>query len=507
MKKHSMISLVLALMVLVSGVTACGKTNEQTNEQTNGKACISTLAEAKAAIKDGAYEEAYRYLMTDNSAEATELLSKLVFVPVRTETVKGDYPHIRTFQYDEQGNLLSQRVSGGTDDVERWRGTYDEQGRLITSNDLGNNLIYRLTYDDNGVTVTDKDGDFRCRYEKGLLVSEGYGPCIDECDGYRLRYYSYNDRGQVTAESIRCPVCGVSEEYIHSFDAAGRLLKDKENTYAYDAQGNMVLHLKGDDTQSEEEWTRYTYTYDANGNKIKEEYAHYKPGYTMYDGDVVDPVSQEGSTVYTYDNKNRLIKAEGNGYWQDKYLLADSSLSYSGSGDLGNYTMEYTYDAQDRMIEQEFECFYKYSDNEQEDEYIYRKQTATYGKNGAYTAIVVDENNVTLGKTIVGENGNTAIWHNKVNEKTGQREWILQFAYTYDEFGNLVRQDSYGGTATSITEYELRYYPNGFPSGYIDEKGELWPMAVTRPALEKRLTDGSLTQEEIRKYEALLFPG
>ena len=501
MKKHSIISLVLALMVLVSGVTACGKTN--------GKACISTLAEAKAAIKDGAYEEAYRYLMTDNSAEATELLSKLVFVPVRTETVRGDYLNIWTLQYDEQGNLLSQRA--GTDDVEKWRGTYDEQGRLIVADYISDNITYRLVYDDSGVTVTDKDGDFRYRYENGRLVCETDGICSDECNDYRLRYYSYNEQGQMTAESIRCPVCGVSEEYINSFDADGRLLKDKENTYAYDAQGNMVLHLKGDDTQSEEEWTRYTYTYDANGNKIKEEYAHYKPGYTLmfseYDVRVVEPVSQEGSTVYTYDNKNRLIKAEGKGYWQDKYLLADSSLSYSGSGDLGSYTMEYTYDAQDRMIEQEFECFYKYSDNEQEDEYIYRKQTATYGKNGAYTAIAVDENNVTLGKTIVGENGNKEIWHNRVNEKTGQREWILQFAYTYDEFGNLVHRDSYGGTATSITEYELRYYPNGFYNGYIEGKENLWFTGVSRPALEKRLTDGSLTQEEIRKYEALLFPG
>jgi YD repeat-containing protein len=96
-------------------------------------------------------------------------------------------------------------------------------------------------------------------------------------------------------------------QWTYRYDGAGQLLQavldstdpevaDHDLTYEYDALGNRIRTLVNGQATSTEvnslnQYTRYgdrTYTYDLDGNLVRED-------------------SPAGSTLYSYDDENRLI--------------------------------------------------------------------------------------------------------------------------------------------------------------------------------------------------------
>lgn len=495
MKKQRILSLVFALVLLLGTATACGKKKEEAKKPTESG--IATLAAAKAAIEAGDYEDAYRYLITDESAEATELLSKFAFVPVEyTREKDGEADSKTVYTYDENGNLLSVN-----DDFTY---TYDDQGRMVLANLYKVDKVI-LSYDETGCTIT--RGSDWVRIEDDLLASyPGSHESATAENGWcdkGVYHIIYNEKGQILGYKLVCTVCDVEEtDYSYTYDEQGRLLTDDagingKDIYTYDEQGRLLTKYNGGYGGT---WIKDSYTYDENGNKIKWEYEDYSWDYSNLQEDA-DPeyILTTGCSVYTYDEKGNLIKAEGTGDWQDQYWFTDEGFGITSHGDLSEYTLNITYDGQGRITEREFDSIDKYSDGR---EYrTYRKETYTYDSDGTCTILCTDENNVTLGKRINYADGSNEQWCKNADDS----ELSLKRYEKFDEFGNRIENgnDSAKGTDT----YQLVYYPEGIPTLYMREDvmplavRYLWRINISMPEFARRAVN--FTREEWFRYAHL----
>lgn len=495
MKKQRILSLALALVLLLGTATACGKKKEEAKKPTESG--IATLAAAKAAIEAGDYEAAYRYLITDESAEATELLSKFAFVPMEyTVERDGEADSKTVYTYDENGNLLSVK-----DD---WTYTYDDQGRMVFAK-YTEGYEVTLSYDETGCTIT--QGSEWTRIENDLLASyPGSHESATAENGWcdkGVWHILYNEKGQILGYKLVCTVCDVEEtDYSYTYDEQGRLLTvdngiNGKDIYTYDEQGNLLTKYNGGYRGT---WIKDSYTYDENGNKIKWEYEYCSLDYSNSQEDA-DPEYKliTGCSVYTYDEKGNIIKAEGTGYWQDQYWFTDALFVITGCSDLGGYTLNITYDGQGRITEREIDSIDKYSDGR---EYrTYRKETYTYDSDGTCTILCTDENNVMLGKRINYADGSNEQWCKNADDS----ELSLKRYEKFDEFGNRIENGNDSAKATDT--YQLVYYPEGIPTLYMREDvmpiavRYLWRINISMPEFARRAVN--FTREEWFRYAHL----
>ena len=501
MKKQRILSLVFALVLLLGTATACGKKEEAKKPTESG---IATLAAAKAAIEAGDYEDAYRYLITDESAEATELLSKFAFVPVEhTFERDGEADSKTVYTYDENGNLLSVN-DDGTYAYDHFTYTYDDQGRMVFAK-YTEGYEVTLSYDETGCTIT--HGSEWTRIENDLLESypSSHESATAEngwCDK-GVWHILYNEKRQILGYKLVCTVCDVEEtEAPHTYDEQGRLLTvdngiNGKDIYTYDEQGRLLTKYNGGYRGT---WIKDSYTYDENGNKIKWEYESCSWADSDYQEDA-DPeyILITGCSVYTYDEKGNLIKAEGTGYWQDQYWFTDEVV-ITGRSDLSEYTLNITYDSQGRITESEIDSIDKYSDGR---EYrTYRKETYTYDSDGTCTILCTDENNVTLGKRINYADGSNEQWRKNADDS----ELSLKRYQKFDEFGNRIEEGN--NSAKSTDTYQLVYYPEGIPTLYMREDvmpdlavRQLWRINISMPEFARRAVN--FTREEWFRYAHL----
>jgi len=323
---------------------------------------------------------------------------------VKKTVGKGTQEKAETeYSYDEKGMLVQVTDKSGTATCQ-----YDEYDRLVKQTDAnGNTLTYtydkagRLQSFDNGfgktsyeydtldrvTRVIDRNGKATLyeydalgnrsavRYPNGTIVTYAYDPCqrlkeecITDANGVLLAKYSYGvgkagERTSVT-ETETDPETGNSTEteIRYEYDKLNRLTEEtiQKNgdkltyEYEYDVVSNRTgkkITVKGeletfaDLEQEEVELSEGTtaYTYNALNQLIKEE-------------------TPDGARTYTYDDNGNLVKLTGDrsiDYRYDKESrLTRATIQKGNSVTVESYTYDYAGNRLSKTVNESSTTFY-----------------------------------------------------------------------------------------------------------------------------------------------------
>ena len=269
----------------------------------------------------------------------------------RTGT-EGSYTYssakVESYTYNADGSLASQTDRNGI--VTRY--TYDAHGRL-TSKAVGE-IAMEYTYDKNGnqLTITDQTGKTTRTYDQLNRVVTKEVPNMGES------VYTYDITAGIPegnwAESTTDPK---GNETVKTYDRAGRLktvtAEGKTTTYNYYDNGaresveysdgsreaytyykdnllRTLINTKADGTVID----NYSYTYDAAHNETSK-------------------VDAKGTTVYTYDELNRLETiTEPNGRTTSYRYDRAGNREWEAISEGSNSTVKhYRYNEQNRLFE------------------------------------------------------------------------------------------------------------------------------------------------------------
>lgn len=202
-------------------------------------------------------------------------------------------------------------------------------------------------------------------------------------------YIDYRHDGSVSSEN------DYSASY--EYDARGNLIKainldfrGWSYEYSYDNQGNLIKEVQYDSQGYDDYKWETTYIYDSLGNIIREEIR----GLTEYAAD--------GITTYSYDSQGNLVKEDSR--WGDDI----TTRSYDSQGNLIN-TVYLTY------------------------EYDSYMDTYSYDNWG---------NCIQKVRTYLNSDGTLYEYAKPI-----------YYYYTYDEYGNLIKEFYEENNATGVTEY------------------------------------------------------
>lgn len=250
------------------------------------------------------------------------------------------------YQYNSDGKLSTKTDRNGVETLY----TYDIHGRLL-SEDAGGELV-SYTYDNNNnqLTMTDSTGTTTRAYDELNRVTSKAVPTIgttnfvyDQTAGLTVGYVS---------ESYTDPK---GNTVLRTKDKAGRLYQVNNNgfitTYTYFANGNLQK-LEYPNGSSEQ------YTYYAN-NKLhtlvnKQGSSTIEAFSYEYDGagNMTGKADRKGTTVYTYDELNRLqtVTEPGEKVTAYEYDAAGNRISETITIGSDATRIEYEYNGQNRLI-------------------------------------------------------------------------------------------------------------------------------------------------------------
>ena len=229
-----------------------------------------------------------------------------------------------TYEYDAAGNRTSLTASRGAAVLAQWSYTYDSANRPTAVATGGNAAATRLEYDAVGnLTAVIHPSGARTNYgfdaDGGVASAQALdgdgGPIVQwdytrdaagnpltvretRSGGSRTVSYSYDERGQLTAEVY--PHYSISYQYdaagnrtrmsgpwgttLYTYDAAGQLLSAGSRSFTYDANGNLTQESGGGRTltyvwDGEDRLSGLTlpggitkrFDYDAFGRVIRED--------------------------------------------------------------------------------------------------------------------------------------------------------------------------------------------------------------------------------------------
>jgi len=410
----------------------------------------TSLAEAKAAIAQGRYEDAYLYLLTDSSAEAVTLLKRFSYIPV--EKTEGDPSG--NLVVDDRGNLLSNPVvhsapgegevfvdaviEPDTKEATREEYTYDDKGRILTmamvyvDGEKESREVYAYTYDTVGNMVKREFTPIGGQKQTWVYTYDEKGRCIKEesgGEGYTSSTitYTYNEAGQLL---LRYETYEGSDGW-------------QKTEYAYDANGNLVKDALL--TSSGMGWT-YEYTYDANGvqtsysHTLPDEPDHWQKWYMEGNKKISESLSQghiyeksisvDGKVIYGYFRRGSFVTETE--YTYDAHGNRKTKLSWEENS-YGEYTV-YTYDDHNNLLK---ETQYTITDRDRPEE------TATLYRVREANTYVYDDDGRILQQEHRDEDGK-----------------VTKTEYRYDEAGRLLfHKNIYDNdTWDSITH---TYHENG----------------------------------------------
>ena len=243
--------------------------------------------------------------------------------------------------------------------------------------------------------------------------------------------FAYDKLGRRTKRTL--PL-GMSET--QTYDAAGNLasktdFNGKTTTYAYDSANRLTS--KTPDATLSEPTVRFSYT--ATGQRA-----------TMTD--------VSGTTAYTYDLRDRLTqKATPEGTLSYAYDLA-GNLKSIGSSNLGGTSVNYSYDALNRLVTVKDNRLtsgtttYTYDNAGNLQGYLYPNSVQTSFTHNTLNRLT----NVTVG------NGSTLASYAYTLGPTGNRTQVLesggrQVNYTYDALYRLTGETIAGGSVNGTIGY------------------------------------------------------
>ena len=262
-------------------------------------------------------------------------------VGTRQEVVKDRSGNVTVYEYDDDGNVISQTDTlGNTTDY-----TYDDRGNKLTETDpLGNTTSHTYDAQGNMLTQTDPLGNtatYTYNSRNQILTT------TDPLGNTTTNSYDAKGNFLTTADSL-------GNTTTNTYDASGNLLLTTDcmgnvTSFEYDGHGNLT---KQNDSLGNEP----TYTYDANGNQL-----------TQTTSRTTDIGLVTMTTANEYDGLNRLIKTidpDGNVTITEYNAIGKQSATVNKNGN----RIEYNYDLMGNLIKT------TYSDSTTE--------TATYDANG-----------------------------------------------------------------------------------------------------------------------------
>lgn len=301
-----------------------------------------------------------------------------------------------------------------------------------------------------------------------VWVRTGYGKYTDEDTVIWEKYtYEVHD-GQVIIKTLVDGGNQYSDTGV--FDENGKILDDGWNTYTYNEAGVVVtsVHkIKGTSTTTVK-------TYDASGKVTEEkDYSYYQS-----EGD------KKLRGVRVYDANGNMVKEEiyesDGAYYRDEYTYNEKnqktrkdSYQERGSWNVSSYTL-YEYGENDLLTKGTYN----------QDDGV--KTTTTYQYD---------------------EYGNVVLWCSETRGKGSHQKNTQEYAYLYDENGNVIEYRFAGEIPMKET---YTYHSNGTMksktvSWLVYEENELWD--ENGHLVEKnRFNDGVMQYRYVYTYEQILVP-
>lgn len=497
MKNVRWLSLLLALVLLLTATTACGKKKEKAKKDASAE--ITSLAQAKEAIENGDYEAAYLYLQTDNSEEARELKSKLYYVPVKYTGSYGDTTVTGLWTYDDKGHLISEKVTSD----------WPEDAEYIPS---GAGHVVDCTYDGQGnltsLTIVDQgpDGEEETRLYTYTYDAAGNKLTYEYTDpdgGVYKAIYTYDTNGNELSYQYTYPD-GDWNKYTYTYDADGnRLTQDyissggswSKDTYTYDAHGNK---LTSDHTASDGSWSKYAYTYDTAGNRLTQDYTDSdgsvnKRRYSTRKDDFGNPIE-----TYVYDKSYRAVTDSNTyetiekGCWKESERFYDEDTldllveyvwteylvevpdGFGGVCESGGEYSLYTCDDKGNYLTYREGLYHKYGSKDFTAFDFGREYVNTYDDNGRLLTQKVNEVSVigvrdeyTLTTYTYDDAGRVLTKKWEHFDWEGELTDVTNEAYTYDADGNVLTKET--RDANGEWEKTTSYYRGGYRYFYVKE--------------------------------------
>lgn len=337
-----------------------------------------------------------------------------------TRVIYGDGT-VESFTYDAVGNRLSATTPEGTTEYR-----YDALNRLVEEiqtdgsvlsygyDHAGNRVQLEVSTDDRTrstrygfdqlnrlVSVSDGEGETRYSYDKvGNRTSVSY-------PNGNVTSYGYDVLNRLVTLTTTDASDAVVAEYRYDLDPTGRragvqeVHNGRSTTYAYDElnrlTGETVLDPVNGNHSAE-------YRFDKVGNRTLSIINGIQ---TAYSYDANDRVTQQGSSIFTYD-------ANGN------------TLTETESGQV----IRYHYDARNRLVETTspgYSASYGYNADG-----IRTRRT----ENGTTTQFVVDSNRDYAQVLAEVDNGNTEVSYTYGDDLLSQQRGSETAYYLYDGHGS-----------------------------------------------------------------------
>jgi len=373
----------------------------------------TTPAGVKTATEYNAYGSAINATVQENASAPL----------IRTET-----------EYTEDGNFVTKQRDARGNEVTN---TLDANGKLLSVTDpAGQSVSYsydasnRVTSVQSAYTVNGESRISRNEYtyENDRLKTVAHNTTSNTADV--VYNFEYDELGRKTAVKVGNQALSTN---VYSPDRKSRLEEVQYGNggkvkYTYD-EFDRVTGVGYDSDES----LRFNYEYDSKGRaafvKDSTDGSTIRTGYDQTDRpNETEQRDGEGSlkyrTLIEYDKKNR-VKAFNE-------ATADA-----------NFKTEYTYDADNRVTK----VRYNSSDTSKVD-YVYDKlnritsRTVTNG-----TSAYATQYAYAPGAAVYGENATTPL----VSSITqGEGENAMNFAYTYDNRGNITSETRNGLTTTYV---------------------------------------------------------
>jgi RHS repeat-associated protein len=449
---------------------------------------------SNTSANGGSESVTYSYLSegevtaTDAAGDKTTVWYNELGVASRIESPLGG---ITTYQYDNNGNLISYTDAGG----DTYQYSYDQNGNLTkTVNPLGQTVQMTHNSLSDLTSITDADNNMTqysynsagnllgITYPDGTSQTFTYDPLGNmtetiEQNGDPVNY-QYNSDGLVTEESF---ADGTGETF--TYDAHGNVLTAE----TFDSSGNLT----GTTTltyNAANELTSINYpgglslafTYNSAGQRTQSvDQSGFTVNYSYNSlGQLSELTDGSGDLIvqYTYNNLGQIVeKQNGNGTYTTYAYDADGNLTnevncVNSTGTTINSSFTYTYNVLDEMT-----SMTDASGNTTSYSYDATGQLTGITLPGGGTITYVY--NAAGDRTEVIDNGQTTTYtSNSDNEITT----VGSATYTYDPNGNLASATDSSGTTTytyndlnqlvSITNPDgsvesFQYSPLGFMVG------------------------------------------
>ncbi|MFC3992333.1 LamG-like jellyroll fold domain-containing protein [Actinoplanes siamensis] len=361
----------------------------------------------------------------------------------------------RTFGYDKDGRITKFSGVGGDNEV-----TYDDRGLATSINGPSGNSSFTYNGDGAMTSRTDAAGTTNYGYDTAgrlqKLTNSGKG--VDATYSYDVlnsvkkiaygtgnsRNFTYDDAHRLKNDDLRSSAGTSIAKVEYGWNENDDLTSKKttgfggqtiSNTYTYDYADRLTSWNNGTATT--------VYAYDKSGNRV-----------------------QNGSKLFTYDARNRLLTADTVNY----NYTARGTLSYAGTtltkadafgqvisqGDRNGGTQTYQYDGLGRAVKDGFS--YTGSDND-----LAADSQATY---------VRGVGNEVIAETATSGGGTKLAWtdlHDDVVAQFTATGTALDGSTVYDPLGKVVAnagqmvgslgyQSEWTDTATSRVNMMARWY-------------------------------------------------